>query len=741
MSIGFRLTTKCKNVSSFQKLLDVVAARHEVSVSHTEDYSELSVCRLGNIFFNYEPTEDETVIIGDCQTNLLGAGFHKAAIDIVDEVMELRDFPFEVEDDTEYYEHRDFERMRSEHFYHWLNAIVELCQERMSKDGSMYAICWDCHKYMPREVEGTVVSPFGRIRPEHFVERIKTEGIEALANEFLMWNNKERDALFYRNTALSALWEDCYFMPSARSDEDEEINSFIIKNLETAAGMDASLPFPKEDYLQLCRLAEKEPIDVSALPDYVCEFSIGYRKGWVTYTLGNLKFSLPGNYLYFEEDDFRGYYDGENEDWHIVRLLACSVPDDEVSYMEEDAPVLVKEKNFKNGKCRLYNLGRGKDSDEYVFQCQAITEHQFSLFTISCKGKNEATVFSAEFIEHLEATKMSNHDELFKKIEQWNEEDEEQKIIDAILEIPEGERETELTGLLARAYNNLGSFQEALNCLSTIEEECKEDALWFYRVGYAHYYLNQLDKAQEAFERSLELDPDDEDAKEYIENCKNGVSPYRMELYEEEEKDALNAHLEKFFGHSDHVFHEIVSPDIHVDIYIIEPTAERNYYTLVTLGMGAHWMNVPYELAEYKLERAELLIYLPADWDIQGDDEKYYWPLRWLKILARLPLEQDTWLGWGHTVPNGGPFAENTLLSGVLLINPEDVEDGAAVCQLPNGEEVNFYQVIPLYEEEMNFKIAKGAEALLGKMGGVNAVVDINRANVCAGFKLPKRRR
>ena len=741
MSIGFRLTTKCKNVSSFQKLLDVVAARHEVSVSHTEDYSELSVCRLGNIFFNYEPTEDETVIIGDCQTNLLGAGFHKAAIDIVDEVMELRDFPFEVEDDTEYYEHRDFERMRSEHFYHWLNAIVELCQERMSKDGSMYAICWDCHKYMPQEVEGTVVSPFGRIRPEHFVERIKTEGIEALANEFLMWNNKERDALFYRNTALSALWEDCYFMPSARSDEDEEINSFIIKNLETAAGMDASLPFPKEDYLQLCCLAEKEPIDVSALPDYVCEFSIGYRKGWVTYTLGNLKFSLPGNYLYFEEDDFRGYYDGENEDWHIVRLLACSVPDDEVSYMEEDAPVLVKEKNFKNGKCRLYNLGRGKDSDEYVFQCQAITEHQFSLFTISCKGKNEATVFSAEFIEHLEATKMSNHDELFKKIEQWNEEDEEQKIIDAILEIPEGERETELTGLLARAYNNLGSFQEALNCLSTIEEECKEDALWFYRVGYAHYYLNQLDKAQEAFERSLELDPDDEDAKEYIENCKNGVSPYRMELYEEEEKDALNAHLEKFFGHSDHVFHEIVSPDIHVDIYIIEPTAEKNYYTLVTLGMGAHWMNVPYELAEYKLERAELLIYLPADWDIQGDDEKYYWPLRWLKILARLPLEQDTWLGWGHTVPNGGPFAENTLLSGVLLINPEDVEDGAAVCQLPNGEEVNFYQVIPLYEEEMNFKIAKGAEALLGKMGGVNAVVDINRANVCAGFKLPKRRR
>ena len=34
------------------------------------------------------------------------------------------------------------------------------------------------------------------------------------------------------------------------------------------------------------------------------------------------------------------------------------------------------------------------------------------------------------------------------------------------------------------------------------------------------------------------------------------------------------------------------------------------YYTLVTMGMGAHRMNVPKELAEYKLERAELALSL-----------------------------------------------------------------------------------------------------------------------------------
>lgn len=602
----------------------------------------------------------------------------------------------------------------------------------------MSAICWDCNKYMPRGIEGTVVSPFGRICPEYLVERIKDEGIERLASEFFMWNNEERDALFYRNTALSALWEDCYFMPSARSEEDMEINSFIIENLEKAAAMDTSLAFPKEDYLLLCRLVEKEPVDVSALPDFISEFPIGYRKDKVTYTLGNLKFGLPGNYLYFEEDDSRGYYDGEDENWHVVRMLAYSMPDDEADYLEDDENVLIEEKFFENGKCRLYDLGGEEDSDEYVCQCQIITEHQFTLFTLSCEGKDEAMGFSADFIDHLTATKTNKHDKLLQQIEQWNADDEEQKIIDAILKVPEEERTAELTGLLARSYNNQGNYNEAIEQLLSVKEECKEDALWFYRLGYAYYYLNQLDKAQKAFERSLELDPSDEDAKEYIENCKNGVLPHNPEMYEEEELDALEAHIDKFFGHSDHVFHEIASPDIHVDIFIVEPTAERNYYTLVTSGMGAHRMNVPKELAEYKLERAEIVVYLPADWNISDHEEKNYWPLRWLKILARLPLEEDSWLGWGHSVPNGKPFAENTQLSSVLLINPENVEEGAAVCLLPNGEEVNFYQMIPLYEEEVNFKIQNGAETLLGKMGEISAVVDIHRLNVCEGFGRPK---
>ena len=72
----------------------------------------------------------------------------------------------------------------------------------------------------------------------------------------------------------------------------------------------------------------------------------------------------------------------------------------------------------------------------------------------------------------------------------------------------------------------------------------------------------------------------------------------------------------------------------------------------MTHGMGAHAMNVPEDLAGQKLERAELFICLPPDWKVGEEGEAWYWPIRWLKILARLPINEDSWLGWGHTIAN-----------------------------------------------------------------------------------------
>ena len=228
---------------------------------------------------------------------------------------------------------------------------------------------------------------------------------------------------------------------------------------------------------------------------------------------------------------------------------------------------------------------------------------------------------------------------------------------------------------------------------------------------------------------SSDGDPDDDDDDpdgEASEDEETGVP----EVYTEEEMEAVEGHIQQYFGKFENVFHELSSPDIHVDICVVPPSAERDYYTLVTMGMGAHRMNVPEELAEYKLERAELAIALPKDWKLKQEDmrdERWYWPIRLLKTLARLPIASDTWLGFGHTMDHEEDFAKDTKLCAAILTGPQGTEGGSEVCVLPGDEEVNFYQVIPLYRDELEYKLAHDAEALLDKMDGISFVVEPDR--------------
>ena len=92
-------------------------------------------------------------------------------------------------------------------------------------------------------------------------------------------------------------------------------------------------------------------------------------------------------------------------------------------------------------------------------------------------------------------------------------------------------------------------------------------------------------------------------------------------FYDDNEITVLENHIEEYFGKFHDVYHEIVSPDIHVDIAIIPPDEKRDFYTLVTMGMGAYKMNVPGGLKEYRLERAELMVTLPSDWKINNNAE------------------------------------------------------------------------------------------------------------------------
>lgn len=205
--------------------------------------------------------------------------------------------------------------------------------------------------------------------------------------------------------------------------------------------------------------------------------------------------------------------------------------------------------------------------------------------------------------------------------------------------------------------------------------------------------------------------------------------------------DEISEHIEKYVGEIDLVFHELVSEHVHIDIHWVKPTKERPFHTLVTSGMSDIPMSTPEGIEG--CDFAELSICLPEDWDLTNEtwdesnnglkDEKNYWPIRWLKVLARFPHIYNTWLSHGHTIPNGDPaeaFAENTELNTMLLLPSVVFDEGFHTLELKN-KSVDFYALIPLYSEEVDLKMKKGVEALFDGFDkfDVSDILQIDRPN------------
>ena len=205
-------------------------------------------------------------------------------------------------------------------------------------------------------------------------------------------------------------------------------------------------------------------------------------------------------------------------------------------------------------------------------------------------------------------------------------------------------------------------------------------------------------------------------------------------LYEEAELDVLDQFICDMFGDYKNVFHEIASPDVHLDVCIVDPTEEEPYYKLVTMGAGAYKMQIPEQWQKYQLNYAEYVICLPKDWNLNSGDNTDYWPVKLLKDVARLPIWCDTWLSYGHTTQSdeeGSAYASNTGFNSVVL-NFAANKKGDIRLIMPSGKTINFYEIVPLYPEELQYKIENGADALFElfeEKGIPYKVLDLNRKN------------
>jgi len=130
-----------------------------------------------------------------------------------------------------------------------------------------------------------------------------------------------------------------------------------------------------------------------------------------------------------------------------------------------------------------------------------------------------------------------NAEAFFAQLEQWNDEDEYTRCIQALNAIPEDWRNYRTAYALARALENyaiIGDHDEgtpryrgdkallrAIKVLESVQEEGQDKAEWNMRMAYGYQYLyGQEEQAIPYAKRWAELDPEDENATAVIRECK-----------------------------------------------------------------------------------------------------------------------------------------------------------------------------------------------------------------------------
>ena len=137
-----------------------------------------------------------------------------------------------------------------------------------------------------------------------------------------------------------------------------------------------------------------------------------------------------------------------------------------------------------------------------------------------------------------------NAESFFQQLEQWNDEDEYTRCIQALNAIPENWRNYRTAYALARALENyaiIGDHDEgtlkskgdkallrAIEVLESVREEGQNKAQWNMRMAYGYQYLyGQEEKAIPYAQRWAELDPEDENAPAVIRECKAEIRKHQ----------------------------------------------------------------------------------------------------------------------------------------------------------------------------------------------------------------------
>jgi hypothetical protein len=179
--------------------------------------------------------------------------------------------------------------------------------------------------------------------------------------------------------------------------------------------------------------------------------------------------------------------------------------------------------------------------------------------------------------------------------------------------------------------------------------------------------------------------------------------------YTDAENISIENHIQRHFGNIDYFLQgkDDNNKDV-LKIAIIKPNNEKNYWKLITIGIGAYRMNIPKEYIDVK-NRIELIMCVEPDWNCSQNvyNTQDAWPIQILFKFAQILLEKKGIICRGLSIEFTSKgkidFMGNTKYSSAMVIPCFLYDIDSDVCILPNKEIVDFACVFPLYQEEVEF--------------------------------------
>ena len=138
---------------------------------------------------------------------------------------------------------------------------------------------------------------------------------------------------------------------------------------------------------------------------------------------------------------------------------------------------------------------------------------------------------------------------------------------------------------------------------------------------------------------------------------------------------------------------------------------------LITCGLSEYKQPIPENFNGN--QHIELYFCLPSYWDLNEiENPSMNWVWTWIKKIAIHLIDKKTWYGIGHTIPCAKP---NESLSPTMkqryffLTNPDFVKTELEPMIIEKNEKVHFLAIMPIFEDEFDFKMGKGTLILQKK--------------------------